>query len=124
MIDKQISIFSEVLQLNSGSAIGDRLKTPRTRLGLSRKLRHGRASASSSDAVLGAALAGRGEIQFDPEAGNAGAHRASATRHHRRSRRRHITVFNWRLNFHRILPYIEAANFHGGREGNGCRRIL
>ncbi|MHC1945918.1 hypothetical protein IF803_16170 [Bradyrhizobium sp. UFLA06-06] len=123
MIDGQISIFSEVLQLNSGSAIGGRLNASRT------ELDHGNspswpASASRSDAVLGAALAGRGEIQFDPKAGNAGAHHTSATRHHRRSRRRHRTVFNWRLNFHRILPYIEAANFHGGREGNGCRRIL
>ncbi|MGY4575282.1 hypothetical protein [Bradyrhizobium sp. USDA 3256] len=119
MIDEQISIFSEVLQLNSGSAIGGRPKASQTELDLSwpgiRELKRRRPWRS---------LAGRGEVQFDPTAGNADAHRASASRHHRRSRRRHRTVFNWRLNFHRVLPYIETANFHGGRGGNGCRRIL
>ncbi|WP_411783721.1 hypothetical protein [Bradyrhizobium sp. UFLA01-814] len=124
MIDGQVSIFSEVLQLNSGSAIGGRLNASRT------ELDHGNspswpASASRSDAVLGAASAGRGEIQFETNGrlrrpvlalrrpGITGGHPA-----------RHTTVLNWRLNFHRALPYIEVANFHGDREGNGCRRIL
>ncbi|MCA6098091.1 MULTISPECIES: hypothetical protein [Bradyrhizobium] len=62
MIDEQISIFSEVLQLNSGSAVGGRLNASQTELDLSwpgiRELKRRRPWRS---------FAGRGEIQFESQ---------------------------------------------------------